>query len=199
MNAMDTQLIWVDFVILGVIGLSALFGLLRGFIREAFSLAVWILAFWVSWTFFRDLSLRMEGFINTPSVRLGVAFAILMILSLTVGGLINYLVIRLIKSTGLSGSDRFIGMFFGIARGVVLVAVLVLLAGLTPLPQDPWWQDSVLIPYFQELAIWLRNLLPPEVADRFQFLAEEAARAAPVAPVLPPPEMPAVPASPPGQ
>ena len=199
MNTMDTQLIWVDFVILGVIGLSALFSLLRGFIREAFSLAVWILAFWVSWTFFRDLSLRMEGFINTPSVRLGVAFAILMILSLTVGGLINYLVIRLIKSTGLSGSDRFIGMFFGIARGVVLVAVLVLLAGLTPLPQDPWWQDSVLIPYFQELAIWLRDLLPPEVADRFQFLAEEAARKAPVAPVLPPPEMPAVPASPPGQ
>ncbi|BAO44220.1 membrane protein required for colicin V production [Thiolapillus brandeum] len=193
MNAMDTQLIWVDFIILGIIGLSALFSLWRGFIREAFSLAVWILAFWVSWTFFRDLSLHMEAYIQTPSVRLGVAFALLMILSLTLGGLINYLVIRLIKSTGLSGSDRFIGMFFGIARGVVLVSVLVLLAGLTPLPQDPWWNDSVLIPYFQELALWLRDLLPPEVADRFQFLAEEAARSAPVPPVLPPPEMPAVP------
>ena len=195
MTAADTQLIWVDFVILGVVAISALLSLFRGFIREAFSLAVWILAFWISWTFFRDLSLRMEGFISTPSVRLGVAFAILMILSLTVGGLVNYLVIHLIKSTGLSGSDRFIGMFFGIARGVVLVAVLVLLAGLTPLPQDPWWSDSVLIPYFQELALWLRDLLPPEIADRFQFLAEEAAHAPVVTPDMPP----APGAPPPGQ
>ncbi len=166
----DTQLIWVDFVILGMVLISALISLIRGFVREAFSLAVWVLSFWISWTFFRDLSLRMEPFVTTPSVRLGVAFVILMILSLVVGGLLNYLVIRLINSTGLSGSDRFIGMIFGLARGVLLMAILVLLAGLTPLPQDPWWQQSVLIPYFQELALWLKELLPPEVADKFQFL-----------------------------
>ncbi len=166
----DTQLIWVDFVILGIVLISALISLIRGFVREAFSLAVWVLAFWISWTFFRDLSLRMEPFVTTPSVRLGVAFVILMVLSLAVGGLLNYLVIRLINSTGLSGSDRFIGMIFGLARGVLLMAILVLLAGLTPLPQDPWWQQSVLIPYFQELALWLKELLPPEVADKFQFL-----------------------------
>lgn len=167
----DTQLIWIDFIILGIILVSALISLIRGFVREAFSLMVWVLAFWVSWTFFRDLSLRMESLIMTPSVRLGVAFVILMILSLTVGGLLNYLIIRLISSTGLSGSDRFIGMIFGIARGVLLTAILVLLAGLTPLPQDPWWQQSILIPYFQELALWLKDWLPPEVADKFQFLA----------------------------
>ncbi len=188
----DTQLIWVDFVILGIILVSALISLVRGFVREAFSLAVWILAFWVSWTFFRDLSLRMESFIATPSVRLGVAFAILMVLSLTVGGLANYLIIRLIKSTGLSGSDRFIGMIFGIARGVLVMAILVLLAGLTPLPQDPWWHDSVLIPYFQELALWLKDLLPPEVADKFQFLNMDVPvppvpeNATPAATVVPP-------------
>ncbi|HID45827.1 MAG TPA: CvpA family protein [Chromatiaceae bacterium] len=190
----DTQLIWIDFIILGIILVSAVISLIRGFVREAFSLAVWVLAFWISWTFFRDLSLRMESFITTPSVRLGVAFAILMILSLTVGGLVNYLVIRLINSTGLSGSDRFIGMIFGIARGVLFMAILVLLAGLTPLPQDPWWQQSVLIPYFQELALWLKDLLPPEVADKFQFLTGEL-------PVLPTPETgsPAPPAPPPAQ
>ena len=190
----DTQLIWIDFIILGIILVSALISLVRGFVREAFSLAVWVLAFWISWTFFRDLSLRMESIITTPSVRLGVAFVILMILSLTVGGLLNYLVIRLINSTGLSGSDRFIGMIFGIARGVLFIAILVLLAGLTPLPQDPWWQQSVLIPYFQELALWLKDLLPPEVAEKFQFLTSEL-------PALPVPEsLPPAPAVvPPGQ
>ncbi len=167
-----TQLIWVDLVILGIILVSTIISLVRGFIREAFSLAVWILAFWVSWSFFRDLAVRLEPWVQTPSVRLGVAFAGLMILSLVIGGLINYLIIRLIQSTGLSGSDRFIGMIFGAARGILVVAVLVLLAGLTPVPADPWWQESKLIPYFEELALWLRDMLPPEVAEKFQFLQE---------------------------
>jgi len=173
MNVAQTQLIWADFIILGIILVSALISLIRGFVQEAFSLAVWILAFWFSWTFFRELAVRMEPLITTPSVRLGVAFVILLVLSLAIGGLFNYLIIRLINGTGLSGSDRFIGMIFGMARGVLAVAILVLLAGLTPLPQDPWWQDSVLIPYFQELALWLKDLLPSEVGDRFQFLTVE--------------------------
>lgn len=166
----ESAINWVDIVILTLILVSALLSLIRGFVREALSLAVWVLAFWVAWTFFRDLALQMESMIATPSVRLGLAFAALMILSLAVGGLVNYLVIRLIQSTGLSGSDRFIGMIFGAARGILLVVVLVLVAGLTPFPADPWWQESALIPYFEELALWLRDLLPPEVADKFQFL-----------------------------
>ncbi len=161
---------WVDIIILSIIAISTLISLFRGFIREAFSLAVWVLAFWVSWTFFRDLAINMENMIATPSVRFGVAFAALMILSLTVGGLINYLIIQLVHKTGLSGSDRFIGMIFGAARGILLVAVLVLIAGLTPFPADPWWQVSALIPYFQELALWLQSLLPADIADKFQFL-----------------------------
>jgi membrane protein required for colicin V production len=166
----STAINWVDIIILSTVAVSTLISLFRGFIREAFSLAVWVLAFWLSWTFFRDLALNMENMIATPSVRLGVAFVALMILSLMVGGLVNYLVIQLIDKTGLSGSDRFIGMIFGAARGVLVVAVLVLVAGLTPFPADPWWQESVLIPYFQELAMWLQSLLPPEIAEKFQFL-----------------------------
>lgn len=165
---------WVDIIILSTIAISTLISLFRGFIREAFSLAVWALAFWVSWTFFRVLATNMENMIATPSVRLGVAFAALMILSLMVGGLVNYLVIQMISKTGLSGSDRFIGMIFGAARGVLVIAILVLAAGLTPFPADPWWQESTLIPYFQELAMWLQGLLPPEIAEKFQFLQPPA-------------------------
>jgi len=168
-----THLIWVDFVILGIILISTLISLIRGFIREAFSLAVWILAFWIAWTFFREGARYLEPWIATPSVRLGVAFVGLMLFSLVAGGLVNYLVIRLVRGTGLSGSDRFIGMIFGAARGILAVAVLVLLAGLTPLPADPWWQASQLLPYFEELALWMKEMLPPEVADKFHFLVIE--------------------------
>ena len=92
-----------------------------------------------------------------------------MIASLVIGGLIDYLVIQLVQKTGLSGSDRFIGMIFGAARGVLMIAALVLLAGLTPFPGDPWWQESRLIPYFEELAVWLRDMLPEDVAEKFRF------------------------------
>ncbi len=168
MSSLET-LIWVDYVIVGIILLSALISLVRGFVREALSLAVWVLAFWVSWTFFRELALYFEQWISVPSMRLGVAFVLLLVATLVLGGLVNYLVGQLVKKTGLTGTDRMIGMFFGIARGAVLVAIVVLLAGLTAIPSDPWWHESVLISYFQDLAIWLRDLLPPDIADKFKY------------------------------
>ncbi|MCG6967453.1 MAG: CvpA family protein [Chromatiaceae bacterium] len=162
---------WLDILMLGIILLSALISLARGFVREAFSLAIWVLAFWVSWSFFRDLEVPMRAWIGSPTARLGIAFAVLMITTLTVGGLVNYLIIQLVERTGMSGTDRLIGMVFGAARGVLLVAVLVLLAGLTPLPEESWWLDSSLVGYFEELAFWLRDLLPPEFAERFRYAA----------------------------
>ncbi len=160
---------WLDYVIIGVIVISAIISLARGFVREAFSLAIWILAFWISWSFFRELEGHLQPWVNSPTVRLGVAFAALMILTLVIGGLVNYLIIQMVERTGMSGTDRLIGMVFGAARGVLLVSVLVLLSGLTPLPQEDWWVASQLVPYFQELAYWLRDLLPADLADRFRY------------------------------
>jgi membrane protein required for colicin V production len=161
-------MIWIDYVILGVIGLSTIISLVRGFVREALSLVVWVFAFWVAWTFFRELAGHL-GVFSVPSVRLGVAFAILFIATLIVGALVNYLIGQLVDKTGLSGTDRLIGMLFGAARGALLVAVLVLLAGLTPFPEDPWWQESSLLGHFQELATWLKGLLPEDIGERFRF------------------------------
>lgn len=160
---------WLDTVLIGIILISALISLARGFIREAFSLAIWILAFWISWSFFRDLQVHLQPWVGSPTVRLGLAFGALMMVTLVIGGLVNFLLIQLIEKTGMSGTDRFIGMIFGAARGVLLVSVLVLLAGLTTLPQEAWWHESRLVPYFQELALWLRDLLPQDLANYFQY------------------------------
>lgn len=168
---MTRTVAWLDLFILGIILLSAVISLVRGFVREAFSLAVWVLAFWVSWSFFRDLEVPLREWIGSPTARLGIAFAMLMIVTLVIGGLVNYLIVQLVERTGMSGTDRLIGMVFGVARGVLLVAALVLLAGLTPLPEERWWVHASLIGYFEELAFWLRDLLPPEIADRFRYTA----------------------------
>ncbi len=74
-----------------------------------------------------------------------------------------------VKKTGLTGTDRVLGVVFGVARGAVIVGILVLLAGLTALPRDPWWRESTLVPHFQRLAVHIRAMLPSDVADEIRF------------------------------
>lgn len=160
---------WVDYTILGIIGVSVVISLLRGFTKEALSLAGWIIAAWVALTFSDKLATLLEPHITVPSLRLMVAFAILFIVTLFLAAFINHLAGQLIKKTGLSGTDRMIGIFFGIARGAVVVAVLVLVAGMTPMPQDPWWHESQLMHYFQNMALWLRQFLPADIAESIRY------------------------------
>jgi len=162
-------MIWVDYLIIGIVGLSALISLMRGFVREAISLVTWILGFGIAWAYFRSSSVHLRAWVETPSLRLGLAFLILFLVVLILGGLVGFLVGQWVDKTGLSGSDQLLGMIFGAARRALLVAILVLLAGLTALPQDPWWQDSHLIVHFQRLAAWLLGLLPRDVAGYFRF------------------------------
>jgi len=160
---------WVDYAILAIIGASVLISLWRGFTKEALSLAGWIIAAWVSLTFADKLQALLAPHIEVPSLRLIVAFAILFIATLFLAGFINHLAVQVIKKTGLSGTDRMIGVFFGVARGCVVVAVLVLAAGMTPIPQDPWWNQSQLMHYFQDMAIWLRQYLPADIAKSIKY------------------------------
>ena len=83
--------------------------------------------------------------------------------------MVNYLAGKLVDKTGLTGTDKMLGVVFGIARGAVIVAILVLLAGLTPVPQDPWWQDSMFLGYFEELAMWMRDFLPSGIANNITY------------------------------
>jgi membrane protein required for colicin V production len=87
------------------------------------------------------------------------ACALLFIVTLLVGALVNYLIGELIRVTGLSGTDRLLGMVFGAARGGLLVVVLVGLLSLAPVQQDPWWRQSALLPHFLMVADWSKNLI----------------------------------------
>jgi membrane protein required for colicin V production len=156
-------MIWVDIVIPGIIAISALFSLLRGFVKEALSLAGWLAASWIALTFAQDFADLLLTGISTPSLRVVVSFTILFVLTLVITALINRLAGTLVSKTGLTGTDRMIGMIFGVARGVLVVSVLVLLAGFTTMPQDPWWQESALIEVFHKLALWLRYTVAPEL------------------------------------
>ena len=160
---------WVDYLIIVVIALSVLMGLWRGLLREVISLVAWIAAFTIAFLFAEPASAQLVGHIGTPSLRIAAAFAGLFLVTLLLGSLIGLVASQLIDRAGLTWADRILGMGFGFGRGALVIAALVLVAGLTPLPQDPWWRQSLLLPHFQETALWLRSLLPPELAQNFHY------------------------------
>jgi len=162
-------MVWVDYAIIIIVTLSALISVLRGFVKEALSLVAWVLAFWVAFTFHQNLATVFTEYIDTPSLRLISAFALLFVVTLIIAAVVNNLISTLVKKSGLTGTDRMLGVIFGVARGTVIVAILVLMAGLTQLPADPWWQDSLFIKHFQEMAIWLKSFLPEDIAANFQY------------------------------
>ncbi len=162
-------MIWVDYAIVAIVAVSAIISVIRGFVREALSLAGLIAAIWIALTFFQNLTVVLNDYISAPSIRMVVAFAILFIVTLLLAGVVNHLAARLVKKSGLTGTDRMLGMLFGLARGAVIVAILVLLAGLTPVPRDPWWRESLLIIHFENMALWLRDFLPPDIGQNFVF------------------------------
>lgn len=162
-------MIGVDYAILGILLISSFISLVRGFVKEALSLVGWVLAFWVSLSFAVPLSKLFESSSDDPTLRLIIAFVVLFVLSLIVSAVINFFASRLVQRTGLTGTDRFLGVIFGFLRGAVLVSMLVLLAGLTTLPKEDWWDDSFLLFRFQAIAMWVRELLPGDVAASFNF------------------------------
>ena len=149
----------VDWAILGVVIISALISLKRGFVKEALSLVIWIAAGAIAWMFGASLSQYLANYIETPSIRVMAGCAILFVATLLVGAMVNYLIGELVLVTGLSGTDRFLGIAFGAARGGLLVVVAVGLLSLGPVQQDQWWQQSRLVPQFLMVADWSKNLI----------------------------------------
>lgn len=164
---------YADYIVVAIIAISVLVGAIRGFIKEAFSLAVWAAAFLVAFQYSGALALQLETHIELPSARTSLAFAGLFLAVLLVGGLLTFLVGKLVEKTGLSGTDRLLGGVFGGVRGLILVLVLMLVAGLTPVPQDPWWQQSRSIQSLMPLAEWSAQFLPDYIREHLDLTADE--------------------------
>ena len=160
---------WPDYAILALILLSTLVGALRGFIKEALSLMVWFVAFFVAYQYGGHLADLMQNQVTLPSSRTAMAFTGLFIAVLLVGGLLIYLVGRLVESTGISGTDRLLGSVFGAARGLALVVLVLLVAGFTPIPADPWWKQSAMISRLMPLVGWATNFLPQNLHQYLDF------------------------------
>ncbi|MFQ2445549.1 CvpA family protein [Aeromonas caviae] len=147
-------MVWIDYAIMGIVGFSALISLVRGFLKEAMSLVTWFVAFFIASHFYPDLAVYFTSF-SDAMVRNGLAIAALFVATLILGSVVNYVVGLLVEKTGLSGTDRVLGVCFGAIRGVLIVsALLFFMDTFTSLSQSDWWVASRLVPEFKPVIQW---------------------------------------------
>lgn len=145
----------VDWLILAILSVSGLLSLWRGFVKEAISLVFWVTAFILSIRLSVQFSTLIPTAIESEPVRVMLSFIAIFFGTLIIGGLINRIISSLLKFSGMGGTDRFLGMVFGVFRGGVLVmAALIVLPPFFDVEQQAWWRNSILIPKFLLLEEW---------------------------------------------
>lgn len=151
---------WVDCCILGIVVLSMLVGVLRGFARELLGLMTWIAAVVASAVFGATAAEHLSTQIANPALRSVAGHALVFFGALFVGAVLTHLVGVLIRSAGAGGMDRTLGAGFGLLRGVFVVVLVVMIAGSASPQAGQWWRDSQLVPPLLPLADALRSLVP---------------------------------------
>jgi len=157
-----------DLIILAILGVSVLVSLFRGFIKEMFSILVWVAAIFAAFQVSGPLAAALEPLVDLPSARFIIAFSAVFLMVLVIGGLVSFLIGKVIEKTGLTPTDRLFGALFGLARGLLIVVLAVMLMRITPFAQDPWWQDSRLLAQFEGMADHLQDRLPESVREWLQ-------------------------------
>lgn len=148
----------VDAAIIIVTVISCLFGLWRGLIKEVLSLLTWIAALLVARVYSEAVGDLLVNMIDSSSVRYVTAFAILFVIVMMVGTLINHFMSKLLTVTGLKFADRLLGGAFGVARGAVIVLVILFITGVF-VSETTLWQQSTLIPYGMAAIEWSRTFI----------------------------------------
>ena len=147
-----------DYLILGVLFASMLVGALRGFVREAIGVLAWLGGLWLAWRYAPWLEPHLGGMIGDPPASTWAARTLIVIGVLLAGWLVAAILGYFLRHSGLSILvDRLLGLFFGLVRGAVVVAVFVLLGRFVELHRVQWWQESRLLPYASELAGWIQT------------------------------------------
>lgn len=159
----------IDLAVVALVGVSVLFALWRGAVREVLSLASWVIAFFAAKIFAPGLAGWFAPLSNYENVRLGAAWLAVFVVVLIVVSVVAIVVSGALRSIGLGFVDRLLGAAFGLARGLLVVTLLVLAGGLTSVPQTEAWKKAVLRPTVESLGVFARSFLPEGLAKHVKF------------------------------
>ncbi len=160
---------WFDYVVLAILLVSIVISVMRGLVREILSLIGWVAAFVVASLFSGDVAALLPAVVGHPALRLIVAFLLLLLGGALTMSLVNWGILRAIAAAGLELADRGLGGLFGLARGVLIVLALVMVAGMTRLPQMDVWKDALLSPLAEAAVDTLLPFLPADITGKVKF------------------------------
>lgn len=137
----------LDIFLVVVVALSAVVGLMRGLVREALSLAVWLGAAWAAFEYGATGAAQLTGIVEDPGLRLWAGRLLVFVTLVFIGSVISWFIGYLVRRSVITGTDRVLGLAFGVARGVLVVGLVALALQLGGFGTEPWWRESKLIPY----------------------------------------------------
>lgn len=158
-----------DYAVLTIIGLSVIFSVMRGMVREVLSLLGWFAAFYVGRTYTHQLMPMIPADIPSESLRVLAAFLVLFLATLLLVSLLGIALSAIIKKIGLGWLDRLLGVMFGVIRGMFIVCVVVFLAGLTGAPKDARWRNAMFSAPIEALVISLLPWIPDDIAKHVKY------------------------------
>lgn len=162
------KMVTLDYILIAIVLISAIAGLIQGFLREACSLVAWVLGVWLAWKLGPSLEPHLGGVLRTAPYGLWAGRAIVFVTVLVVGAIVGATVNHFVRLSMFNGLDRLLGFVLGLARGVVVVGVLVILAQSLRLDGEAWWKKSRFLPMAEPVAGVLRSM----VGDRLKPVAE---------------------------
>ncbi len=152
-----------DVTVIVIILISVVIGLIRGFVKETLSLCTWVAAIWLGVLLHNRFSDAISHVIHNQTVRSLVAFGVIFTVILVLGSLITYVFSLIVKRSGISGTDRLLGFVFGMARGIVLVTLILTVLSYTAAKKASWWEESVAITKFEPLIAWVNEMVPEQM------------------------------------
>jgi membrane protein required for colicin V production len=158
-----------DFLVLFVLICSIVISTFRGLVKEVLSLFSWIAAFIVANAYGEDLAGMLPDMISGNMLRMIVAFVALFLSVRLLMTLLSLAIEALVKAGGLTIADRGLGGLFGLGRGIVIVLSVVLLCGVTSIPQQAFWKEALLSPLAETAALTVKPFLPGDIARHVNF------------------------------
>lgn len=160
---------WIDLAILGVIALSMVTGFVRGFVKEVVALCVWVASLWIAFHYYKLLDPYLASYITDMNGRKVASFLIFFLGSLILGGLFNALLTFILKRTGLSGTDRVLGMVFGFGRGVFIISLVMMVVKVTVPDTTVYSKESQFYDKFNPIVLWI-NTYTPDVLHQIKVV-----------------------------
>lgn len=154
---------WIDYLVIAIIVFSSFISIMRGFIRESLALGAWVISIWIAVTYADNLSPHLMPLVSSESLSIGIAVLILLLSSLLVVSIINFLLSLLFFRGQVRTIDRILGLGFGVMRGILIISMFMLIASYIQMTTQPWYLESTLLPYFSPISEWLHQIIQSQL------------------------------------